>query len=259
MAETTSIFTTIIQFVLSNLIYIIIGGGLLFFLYKYWTRNKTEPFKRVELDKEIKRDFDFLYDSFSTPIDKPINAGLISLGHAIGYVNIFYDKALSWPKNIKSNKQLLFLMKEQAKNKATKEEKNIKLKTPIRETEHLYCFKLCGSSPVKKTLARLFNFNTRYIMINKDLVKISNQINIDPNIQPIRYYDIIIYSKTARNYIENIAFKLTRKEELEEIANEIHKIKYLELKLARSVARLREKALIEKEKYRGQIESAEEG
>ena len=231
----TSIFTTIIQFLLNNLLYIIIGAGLLFLLFKYWTRDKETPFKRVELDKEIKRDFDFLYDSFSMPVDKPINAGLISIGHAIGYVNIFFDKEISWSKNIKTNKQLLALMKKQAEEKRTLKSKELskektsnskekKSKIPKIETEHLYCFKICNDQKIRKLLAKMFNFDTKYIMINKDLVKISNQINIDPNIQPIKYYNIIIYSKTARNYIENIAFKLTRKEELEEITNWIPKM-----------------------------------
>lgn len=83
-------------------------------------------------------------------------------------------------------------------------------------------------------------------------------ISIPASLQGQEFLGIMIYTKTARDYVENIAFKLNRQEELTEIADFIPKQNYLEVTTATSVAKAREKAQIEKEKYRGQIEGAED-
>lgn len=210
------------------------------FLLKY---RKAEGRKRLNLIKEVGNDFNLMYRTFGERLGKKLYAGFVEVGYAIGSYPIYWDKFTSARANVKSSKQLKNFVASQSK-----EGKNI---------EEMTCFKMAHKGLLSKALAAL-GFKTYFMIVPTKNIDMNKTISIPASLQGQEFLGIMIYTKTARDYVENIAFKLNRQEELTEIADFIPKQNYLEVTTATSVAKAREKAQIEKEKYRGQIEGAED-
>lgn len=208
---------------------------VILFVWKAKPREQKAP--HVDLKKEVKKDL----ESYElTPLKKPLRAGFQNIGYAIGYANLFYDKTLPLAANIKRNKQ-------------AKEATNT-----TKDVETHYLIKYCKNNFIAKSMAKLGLAGKFMILPTEAVSNLFNEVNIEPYSQPTYFLDIAVYGRNAKNFIENIAFKLNRQAELEELAGWIPKMNYLETNIAGAVAKAREKAQIEKEKYKGQIESAEE-
>lgn len=234
-------FNSIIDFVNDNLLFIILIAVGIYALW-YFSRPREKVFHRKNLSKEIKRELDYLYRLFFNPVNKPINAGLIKVGFVTGYMPIAWDKSISLRQNLKANKQFKGYVKKHG---------------PIKpDMEEMYCFKIHGLGWFNK-LKAMIGFGCYYALVPTNIVTNSDKIIISPNVIPTRSFNVVVYSKAGKEFTENIAYKLTREEELEELVNFIPKQNFLEVDTASRVARARENAKIEREKYKGQLESAE--
>lgn len=245
-----SVMSSIINFIMGNIWFFVLLGIIIFVAVYFIRRRKEDKFKRLSVAKEIKKELDFLYKIFYNPANKELSSGLVRKAFVLGYLDVYWDKNTSLINNLKANNQL---------KKYVKSHPEIKQKdgTFKKDYEEMYLFKTCGLSAFSKIKAR-FGLGTTYIIIPKRLVKENkDEININPMVQPSTFYKIVIYEKSARDWLENNAYKMTRQEELEELVNYVPKSAYLETSNAGIVSRLREKAEIEKEKYRGQVESAQ--
>lgn len=231
-------------------IFILAVIGIVFFLIYKMKGSGKPKFKRMSLTKEIKLEFDRLYNQYNEKINKPMRAGgFMRVGYAIGFFPLFWDKRIEFKKNMEANK----LYKKYLKKHPELFNKDGKLR---QDVEEMVCIKTCGKNKISQFLAKTFGFKTSYRIVPSDKYTVNEkELQIDMFMNPSYFFGVTVYSKTGKDYIENIAYKLNRQNELDEFVNQIPKQNYLEVSTASSVAKARESAQIEKEKYKGQIEN----
>jgi hypothetical protein len=99
-----------------------------------------------------------------------------------------------------------------------------------------------------------------WFIIDTELIEFkTREAEVNPNHQAEYYNGVWIFSNEGKEVLHKIVFKSTLKEMAEGQINFLPKLEFIETKLSNIIARKREDALIEKEKYKGQTESAEEG
>lgn len=222
----------------------IIGALIFFIIIVLRLKPKQKEFKRISLEKEIRKDMDMNYARSGIKINKPIRiGGFVNAGYAVGFYND------TWDLNAPLRARLQWKEKVKAQVQAKAEPKMIEM----------VVFKCCFNDPVRKVMGIMFGFKTYYMTLPSQYYKVNaKEIILHPGLNKTDFFNVVVCTKSAREYVENIAFKVNRKNELDEFANTVPKQNYLELSTASMAAKAREKANIEKEKYKGQIESAEE-
>jgi hypothetical protein len=245
----------IFNFIIANLPLIAGGIGLLIFII--WLITKAFPFQKqfkyLEMTKAVHDDLDSLYKNFSERMGKSVYLGITRVGFVLGFTNLLWNKKVKIKDNISINN-----VKEVAE--ATNEIKKNSQMNKFKEiTTPMKILKICSNRFPAKQLAMLFGFGTKYLIVDNSLLSDSEYgLVIDSQSQPSMFYGITIFSRSARAFIENVSFRINRENELQEFANQIPKMAFFENRLANIVARMREQALIEKEKYKSQMEAAEE-
>lgn len=238
------------------LIIALLGGA--FIVYHFFFKGKEKQIKRVSLEKTIIEDLDLLYKTFGIGMNLELSTGLATIGHVLGYINIFFDPTKTQFQNLNANKQLKLFVKKESEKVKSKDQNDNKEKPQF--IEELYLFKACGTGRFDKILALLFDRGTKYYLIKKDLVKFNHyQVVINPYGEPDTYYKLIVYGKAAKLKIDSIAYKVALQNTLEELVNYIPKMNYLEVDIGGAIAKMREKAIIQKGMYEGQLENAENG
>jgi len=220
--------------------------GISFVIIVIWlifTRKiKKKEFKPLDLKKQVKEDLNEEYKYFSLPINKFIYSGLSKIGFAIGYMPMMWNKKLKKFKGIKN-----------LRGKKQKEIDN-----PIE----VYAIKVCSKNRIKKEFAKRLGRigrGTRYFIIDKSMINITDEgIFFDANIQRRNFFGQFIFSTSAKNIVEDISFRINRQNELQEIANITPRVVFFDTELSKRLAIERERAEIEKEKFRGQKESAQD-
>lgn len=232
----------IMNFLEQNIVVIAIVVFALAVLYLFLRRNPGK-YKRISLEQEIKKELDFLYNQFSNPVNRLCYAGMVKMGVIMGEFPVYWDSSVSFIMNLKRNRQF---------------EKYIRKHGEVQpDVKEFKCFKIHKSGRFNRIKA-LLGFGTSYHLVpNKLITSNKDYIVLDSHINPSTLYKVVIYDKSGRDLIENMAYKMSRQEELEELVNYIPKSAYLETSVSGAVARDREKAQIEREKYKGQVESAE--
>jgi len=153
------------------------------------------------------------------------------------------DKIAKLEESLREYEKELIAAKEEAKN---------------QKLESIYCFKIYGMGILNRLLAQ-FNYGMRYYLVDESFVnQTEGEVVINPTAEHTNFLGCIIFSNNAREIVENIAFKINRESELESFINFLPKMEYLETAIAGSVAKLREKAEIEANKYKSQTEGGSE-
>lgn len=230
---------------------LIIGGvGIFIAIILIALLKKRKPeHKRIDLSKVVKKDFDGLYNVFYEKVNKRMMQGFNKVGYCIGMFEMLWDSTTDLQTQIKAmakgkKRNYLKNMLEEER----KDNKNIKKLLVIRYT---------GRKATQILLGKL-NIKYSYMLVPEEYVKYhSKELEIKGAVSKDEYLGIIYFSKSGRDIIENIAYKVSRSEELTELADYVPKQNYLEKTTAESVAKAREKANIEKEKYKGQVEAME--
>jgi hypothetical protein len=215
--------------------------ALLVFVWKH--KPKQKEFKKKELEKEVKKDNELEYNTLGFNLPKKyLCYGYNRIGWVLSYLP--YNQL---PKMVLKRKfrSKLMIASEEA-------EKNI-------PKERIIGLKVCKPNKLYRALAK-FNIGIKYYLVDERyLTQTPQEIIINPSASHSIYLNVVIFSTKAKDIIENIAYRISRTEELEELINFLPKQTYLETGVSGLMAKMREKATIEKEKYKGQIESAEEG
>lgn len=214
--------------------------GIIIIMWLFLKKKDKKLRKRLNLGREIKKDFNNMYSNFGSKIKKKLRSGFIEIGYSIGQFPILWDKYTTERLNPRINKKLKMAILGK-----TKEGEHI---------EEMLCIKYT-KKPLAKAKA-LFGVFGHYMIVPYDKIVLeSKEITISPTLQGFDFFDIMLFSKVGKHYVENIAFKLSRQEELTELADFVPKQNYLEMTTASQTVKAREQAQIEKEKYKGQIEN----
>jgi len=249
------------DFIVPNFIWL---GLVVVVIWLFLTRKKEDKFKRKSTVKDIKSEFKLLFKMFGKPLNKRIDSGMTTWRHGISYIPFYWDRNLPLKANLNTNRQMTnFLRKYPEKEKVLstyqRGKKTIKVKGLKEDIVEMYIIKVSDYKLIGKSLGKL-GVGLNYIAVSKDIIaKSKDVIQIQTNLLPMVEFGVIFFEQSARDFVENIVYKLNREEELDEFRNQIPKQNYLEVSTAGLVARAREKATIEKDKYKGQIESAEGG
>ena len=229
--------------------WILVGGIIFVFYVIYSMKPKEQQFKRMDTAKEIKQDLDFLFKTFSTPLDKRLDSGITKVRHAFSYIPIYWDDNFSLKENLQDERQLRRFLKQ---NPKLNEKGKLK-----QDFDDMYVLKVCGHTLPNRLLGKI-GVGVSYMIIPKGMLDMSKDVLVlDTKSVPSTMFGVTIFSKSGREFIENVVYKLNRQNELDEFVNQIPKQNYLEVSTASAVAKARERANIEREKYKGQLESAE--
>lgn len=239
--------------------YVIIIGAVIGLVYLIITRRpRDKEYKPLDLKKAIKQDMKNLYSKFGEGIGKPIYKDIILVGYIIGFMPLVWNRKIPIKdnlniQNIKEVKEAMIQIKNEPMLNPSKKQKY------IEEIVDMKILKVCKNNILSKGIAKISGFGVKYIIIESTQLKTyEDRMIINTSSQPTIFYDIFIFSKSSREFIENISFKINRENELQEIANIVPRTVFWDTTLAKWVARAREQADIEREKFRGQKEMAQE-
>lgn len=243
-------FNEILDIKIFGIPVIIIFAVFIFIIWFVWQYKPKSGHKRLDLEKEIRKDFDSLHGIFYSPVKKNIVYGFQKIGYAFSYFPMFWDKTTDWKTQLKGMAR--GRERSQLKMRILKESKN------NENIVEMSIFKCCKPNIISKGLG-LLGLGYFYMVVPSDNVSlVGKDISVSMGVAKDHFLGITYLSKAGRGYIENIAYKISRKEELTELADFIPKMDYLEKTTAEAVVKAREKAKIEKDKYKGQIEGSEE-
>lgn len=223
---------------------------LVLIIWFVWNYKPRRGRKRLNLEKEIRKDMDSLYKVFYSPVNKNMSYGFQRIGYVLGEFPMFWDITTDWRtqlKRLKHSREKNMIKMKIAK--AEKEKKNIIELTILKYTK---------PDLLNKGLGKL-GLRYNYMVVPTEAIDSNaKELNLKTTLAKDYYLGVTYLSKASRGFIENIAYKLSRKEELTEFADYIPKQNYLEMETAKKTAKMREQARIESEKYKGQIEGAED-
>jgi hypothetical protein len=202
---------------------------LFIFVVIYVKKNvKPKPFKKKVLKEEVDKDFKEEFKNTGFKVNKRLLLGFTTIGFALKQIN-----AVDLPKLVKIKGKLIY-----SKN----------------EGKNIIAFSKCKPNPISRFLA-LLGIRIKYVLVDEEYLRYDNNtVIINPSANHSTFCGVLIFSTKAKEITENIAYKINRENELEELINFIPKMSYLETNVSSKVAELREKADIEKEKYKGQVE-----
>jgi len=224
--------------------------GVIAFLY-FTNKSKPEKFKRINTKKELNRKFSKAFKDYGTSVKKKLYFGMFQKGF------ILRSNSMYWDSNLKFliHKSKFELAKFLKKNPSYRDDKG-KLKKDFKK---INAFQVCGKGILNRGLAWLgFGIKT-YLIPDQYLLDTKDDIVVNPAVSPTSFFDFYIIGEAGKEIVENACFKLNRENELDEFVNQIPKQNYLEVSTSSAIAKAREKAHIEKQKYAGQLESAEGG
>lgn len=230
----------------------IIGIMVVLFVIILKTRGKKKDRPRLNLTKATKEYFDNLYNIFYEKDKKKILQGFNSIGFALGHFTMYWDSTTNLKAELAKIKTEGGSGKLKNKLKAaidaeSEDNKNIK---------ELIVIRYCERGILSKAMAKIFK-KYKYMLVPADKIEMDDKIiKLDRLISKDEFNGTVYFSAAGKESIENIAYKISREEELCEIADYIPKQNYLEKETASKTIRAREDAEIEKEKYKGQITAA---
>jgi len=227
----------------------VIIAVLLLVLYLIW--KPKQKFKRKDTKKELDKSLKKAFKAYGTKIEKRIDFGMFPKGHILKSNVMFWDRNLKFLIHYSDRKLKKFL-----KNNKEYTDKNGNLK---KDFIKINAFLVCGKNIIWRLFGKLGFGNRIYLIPDEYILENKDIVVVNPLVSPKEFFGIYIIGEESRQIIEDICFRLNRENELDELVNQIPKQNYLEVSTAGLIARAREKAKIEKEKYKGQIEGAEEG
>jgi hypothetical protein len=213
-------------------------GLIVVIVYLFILKNKPkeDKYRNIELRKEVRREIKQIFDVSEKNLGygKILCIGPTKIGFIYKMINY------NWSKTLNSFTEI--------KTVALQNEK------PHTNLKSFYGFKV-GRKGLLNRINILFGKGTKYYFVDANLVTFNPfEIVINPYSQYTDFIDVILFSQAGKEIIEDIAFKITLEKTLEAMVNHIPMMEYLEVNLAKTVAKYRELTKLEKEKYEGKIE-----
>lgn len=222
-------------------------------------KGKDKGFKKRDLKKEVKSKFKLLFKTFgmdrkiTTNDQLRIGFNLVGrIKRACNYYWVEYSEIAEKgrgkdTKKLKLSAKEMLIIEEMTSGKKEKKKRRYN-----RKLHEFYTFEVYKDNLFGK-IRYLLNWNPEFFLINSRFVEINaNVFQVDALAQYSNFLNVWIFSELGREIVENIAYKISRETELEEMINFMPKQTYVETATAQVVARAREKAKIEKEKYSSQ-------
>lgn len=261
-------------------------------------KPKQKEFKETDMKKEIKKDLDVQYKYFGEGLNKPIFHGIKQIGYAVGFMPMIWNRRLKKYENIlsagkqdyakleqvaqevykKAYKDLSDEQKKGVRNVAREESEQSepaeiidegkgqtkfkfgKKEVSWDEPTSVLCFKVTSSNLLMKSVGSLIGIGTRYFLIDEKQIDTSNDgsIHLANSLQPQIYYGNMVFSKSAKDIIENTSFKINRQAEIQEIGNDVSRTVFWDNEFRKRAMLAREVSEIEAKKFRAQQESAQD-
>ena len=242
-------------FGISNWILLAIIGVVFYWI---WSRKpKESKYKSIVLEKEVKKDFEKMIEYYSTDLSLKSNTILkigfnnIGIIRKASKINFPYEKTLIEELKKKQPKSEGEVIKELVTGK--KEKKQKKETTTINQ--EFYLFRTNKASLVGKAMS-LVGMNTKMTLVETGMVDVvGSDYVINPNSQFSEYLGIYVFSKSAKEYVTDIAYKLGKEQELEKFVNFVPLLTYLETNQAKISQRYRELTKLEREKYASKVDN----
>ena len=222
-------------------------------------KGKDKGFRKRDLKKEVKANMNKLFKTFgmdrklSTNDQLRIGFNLVGrIKRACNYYWVDYQEIAEKGKG-KDKKELKLSAKEMLVIEAIVSGKKTKRKKKYRRTLYeFYTFEVYKDNLFGK-IRYLLNWNPEFFLIKSEFVDVTGNIfHADSLVQYSNFLNVWVFSKMGRDVIEDIAYKISREIELEEMINFMPKQTYVETSTAQMVAKSREKAKIERDKYSSQ-------
>jgi hypothetical protein len=236
-AEISEFFNRVVTWASSNLILVaVIIGAVVIVLYFLFKPKKEEKYKQLVLAKEIKKDLKSLFNMTEQSVGygKDLYIGSRFIGFVLNsvFINFYYKN------NPKKQKPMLDVTAkaETMKKKFPEATDIVEANIKKEGLDYKVClgFKVCGKSRFSRLLA-LFGFGIKYYIVDQEILDESTlAFNINPYSQPTRFLDVFIFSNVARKVVEEIAFKITREQELNSMVNFLPKLTFHELQQAKN-------------------------
>jgi hypothetical protein len=237
------IFTAAWEYRIGNIqvvpIILVIIVLYLIFLFIKSMANRTPQFKRRNLPEELKEDNDLKMKLIGRYSGYTLKLGNEPLGYVLSF-----DTTKEKPVIVKIKDKLY--VQQPIQHEIDGEKRTVKI----------FTFKVCKNNRLSILIAKIFNKGTWYIMADELGLRFQfDEIVINPNVDHDIQSGVIYFGGRAKEVIENSGYKMNRENETEEFLNYIPKMNFLETNLSGIVAKKREEAAIEKEKFKGQSES----
>jgi hypothetical protein len=188
-------------------------------------KPKGNELKRISMYKSVKDHLDVLFQSFAVNVNIPFYLHLDKKGTVKKYLLLHWNRNLSFQQNLEANENI---------NKSPEIQKNL----DTTDTIKMYALKILNKGLLNKIIGYL-GYAHKYHIVNENNLSIKhNEIRLNPYLEPQPYYDVFIYSEVAKDYIDNISFRINREMELEELSNIVPKQTYLELEQSKRIEQL---------------------
>lgn len=221
------------------ILYVIVGLVFIFILlYLKFRKPPKEELKRKDIFKIVKTQCQKLFAITDENIgrSRTLNRGSVVIGHIMKMIQYNWYESIdkediTKPEimqqlglNIKDKDEL-----EKIKNQIVKsDEKKIKITKPF------YAFKVCNKSILGK-LKAIVGIGIKYYFVDKELITFNPfEVVINPLAQYVNYVDVVVFSQSGIDIINNFAFKENLENVLEELANVLPKQTFLEIKQSES-------------------------
>ncbi len=220
-----------------------------FFLYQWVSQfikmkqKEMDKFKRLDLYKKVKDNFKnaLAYFSFDAVGDE---FQFLRKGYTvIGIVSRI--TMISWPFKIKD-----IIKKEKDKTEDEVEDdfikeikKQVTRKKPDKskaktESKEFFLFETYPNSIIGKLMMK-FKREGKYTIVDEDYIRHDGKnYIINPNAQFVEYLGIYIFSDKSKQIVSDVAFKIVKEQELDELVNFLPKMTYLELNQAKFSSKL---------------------
>ena len=235
----------------NNIIYLMLLGAVIVIVFLVASKkSKQKEYKAIDLRKQIKLELTQLYNTFGEPVNKSLFKNGVEIGKVLGFMPLIWNEEISIKDNIQMNsKSEVKDVVMQVKGYDNKDEEKIKIAVTMK------CCKVSSRNKLKKALG----LGTRFHII-KDKLLTYDGVGwiISASSQPAIFYDIIFYNVPARVFVEDVGFRINRENELNEIANSVPRVVFWDNEFAKRAMAMREDAEIQKARFKGQKEAAED-
>lgn len=248
-------------------VWILLIGGIIYLAYRFG--SNANKFKKKLINHEVKANN-----------DNDVNAIGVNVNRKLFYHNYLgnvtkmtrfkekptiikdkrgklvvaqsrYDMALA-----RANIALHELAKVGTIDKALQKERDELARIVESRRKNVYLLKVIKDNLISVMINKVMPFGVTYYMVDDDMLDItSEEITINNSADHTNFCGVQIFSKSAREAVENIAFKINREAELEAWINYIPKMEYLETDVSRIASAKREDLKLYQEKYKSQSET----
>lgn len=246
MVEETGIWITLSQrvFGIQVMYWLIIIGAIIIIILRY--KPKEEKYKVINLIKENKKQFKQYFSDYSAKI-KFFEKNLLRINYnKIGRIKRITEVNIP----IKTRKKIVLETSEEAILEEIKTGKKPDKYSITTKPAKFLAFEIYKDNIIGY-IKFFINYGNSYFVVDSKLVtRHGNTFVIDSEATFTNFLGINIFSEKGKSYITDIAFKIMRESELQELVNLTPRMVFMELQSAKYSMRLSETGKAIDKKYK---------